>query len=369
MAGGKTPAPREASVPGGQEVRGTGAAGRGGKGPAGRAAAKSASAARGGAGPSRGAAPQVPPTIIDDPADDGQRAARNGWSCSSSAPSVAGPARSASAPPDEESDAVKVAGPKGRRRLWSEALDVLGLKAILGVSAHVAARGTRTKRFQEAADAFNAHPQAAFTTKKNTLRDHFNQLRKQFSAADKKKASQSGQEEQLSERDRILADMVDAMDEVERLQDAKKGTETKKNQKLAADGLMVRKLAIERHGKRVKVGDGGSGAGADALDDSTEAASTGGPSSRKRRRRDVMDPDDDDFIEVLERSESRRDEREKAQIAEAKQERRFRRDVLARRDAADRELRARLDRLERVQREDRDAHLEVLVEILRKLRE
>ncbi|GAB0498529.1 hypothetical protein MMPV_009875 [Pyropia vietnamensis] len=46
-------------MPGGQEVRGTGAAGRGGKGPAGRAAAKSASAARGGAGPSRGAAPQV----------------------------------------------------------------------------------------------------------------------------------------------------------------------------------------------------------------------------------------------------------------------------------------------------------------------
>lgn len=314
-----------------------------------------------------------PPTIMDVPADHGQRPARNGSSCSSSAPSVAGPARSASAPPDEESEGGKVAQPKGRRRHWSEAQDVLGLKAILGVSAHVAARGTRTKRFQEAADAFNAHPQAAFTTKGKTLRDHFNQLRKQFSAADNKKASQSGQEEQLSERDKILADMVDAMDEVERLQDAEKGTETKKNKKLAADGLVVRKLAMERHGKSVKVGDGGSGAAADALDDSAEAASMGGPSSRKRRRRDVVDPDEDDFIEVLERSESRRDQREKAQIAEAKkereEERQYRRDELARRDAADRELRARLDRLERVQREDRDAHLEVLAEILRKLRE
>lgn len=59
---------------------------------------------------------------------------------------VAGPARSASAPPDEESDGGKVARPKGRRRHWSEAQDVLGLKAILGVSAHVAARGTRTKQ-------------------------------------------------------------------------------------------------------------------------------------------------------------------------------------------------------------------------------
>lgn len=40
----------------------------------------------------------------------------------------------------------KVARPKGRCRHWSEAQDVLGLKAILGVSAHVAARGTRTKQ-------------------------------------------------------------------------------------------------------------------------------------------------------------------------------------------------------------------------------
>lgn len=48
--------------------------------------------------------------------------------------------------PPTESDGGKVARPKGRRRHWSEAQDVLGLKAILGVSAHVAARGTRTKQ-------------------------------------------------------------------------------------------------------------------------------------------------------------------------------------------------------------------------------
>lgn len=74
-----------------------------------------------------------------------RRCAAIQWTACGDCP-VAGPARSASTPPDEESDGGKVARPKGRRRHWSEAQDVLGLKAILGVSAHVAARGTRTKQ-------------------------------------------------------------------------------------------------------------------------------------------------------------------------------------------------------------------------------
>lgn len=224
----------------------------------------------------------------------------------------------------------------------------LGLKAIVGVSAHVAMRGTRTKRFEAAASAFNAHPQAAFKTRGKTLRDHFNLLRKQFSAADKKRASQSGKGEELSERDKILADMLEAVDEIERQQKADKSQETRKHQKLAADGLSVRKMAIVRRANRpVIVGEDGGGGAVNGPDATADTANTAGSSRGKRLRRDVMDLDQDVFLDVLERSELRRQQWEKEQLECV--ERRF-------------------ERLERAHREERAAHLRVLEEMARRLR-
>lgn len=73
----------------------------------------------------------------------------------------------------------------------------------------------RTKRFGDAARTFYAHSRAAFETNRKRLRDHFNLLRKQVSSADKKKARKTSQEDGLSERDKILVDMVQAMEKLE----------------------------------------------------------------------------------------------------------------------------------------------------------
>jgi len=55
------------------------------------------------------------------------------------------------------------------RRKWREEHDKLALDAIRGAKAHSAAHGQKLKRFEEAADVFNQHPQAIFDVNAKAL--------------------------------------------------------------------------------------------------------------------------------------------------------------------------------------------------------
>lgn len=219
---------------------------------------------------------------------------------------------------------------------------MLALKAILTSSAHVAPRGQRLKRFEDAADAFNKHPQAAFKTSGKNLLDHFATISSQLSREDKKKARRTGEEEDTSERDKLLADMVDAAEALRAQEEAAKGAAAEKEKKLEADGLAVRELAMERRRRKLKEGTNDD-------EDVEEAQSTSAPTrGKKRRYREHDDTDDGDILEVLERSERRREIREEKQMAlmekRLEEQRQAQRDEQQKREAADR---AREERQER----------------------
>lgn len=119
-------------------------------------------------------------------------------------------------------------------------------------SAHVAPRGLRLRRFEDAAATFNDHPQAAFKTSGKNLLDHFTKISSQFSDEDKRKARETGQKEEPSKRDKILADMIDAAEVLQAEEDATKGEAAEAKRKLDAVGLAVRELATGRRHRQPK---------------------------------------------------------------------------------------------------------------------
>lgn len=251
-----------------------------------------------------------------------------------------------------------VAGPaaapasKGKRRTWLTDQDVLALKAILTSSAHVAPRGQRLKRFEAAATTFNDHPQAAFKTSGKNLLDHFNKISSQFSAEDKAKARQTGQEEELSERDKILSDMIEAAEVLQAEEDAAKGEAAETKKKLDAEGLAVRELAMQRRHRQPK-----ENAPDDEEEIEEQQPSSASRRGKKRRTREIDDIEGGDLLALLDRSERRLEQRADKQMEQI--DKRFEEQRKAR-EAADR------DREERQDRKD-EMFLSVLGELARKL--
>jgi len=250
------------------------------------------------------------------------------------------------------------------RRRWTPSDDLLGVKAVVALSAHVAPYGERTRRFFSAAEAFNAHPQDSFQTDGKHLRDRFVLLAKNFSAKDKTEARRTGQEEEVSELTKILIDVVDNMEDYERRAVQGRNEENAKEAKLVADGETIRRLAVERRRDRSN-GAATSSGGKDnkAKDNLNHAGSSPGGrpssagSSRCRRR---AEDDDDELLAVLERSEQRRMEMftKNAEMQERRweQDRKERVDEVARHEARDAEARA-----------ERAAHVRRMDALVRKL--
>lgn len=138
----------------------------------------------------------------------------------------------------------------GKRREWTMDQHLLALKAITTVPAHVAPRGHGVKRFEEAASVFNQRPQAAFQMSGKILRDHYINISAQFVADNKREERRTGHEVVLSEREKLLADIVEAGNALRAQEDAAKCEGTEEKQKQDAAGQAVRVMAMERLRKR-----------------------------------------------------------------------------------------------------------------------
>ncbi|KAK1869605.1 hypothetical protein I4F81_012078 [Pyropia yezoensis] len=206
--------------------------------------------------------------------------------------------------------------------------DVFTLKAILTSSTNVAPRVQRLKRFEDEAPAFNDHPQ--------------------FSDEDKRKARQTEQEEELSERDKILADMIDAAEVLQAEKDATKGEAAEAKRMLDAERLAVRELAMGRRHRQPKEKTTND-------EEENEDQSTTAPWRGKKRSTREIDDLDNDLLGLLERSERRQEMRADKQMEQI--DKRFEEQA---REASDRQREERQDRKD-------ERLLSVLGEIARKL--
>lgn len=264
---------------------------------------------------------------------------------------------------------------KPRRRWLHECHDVLGVKDVIGAAAHVPPRGKTIERFEAAAAAFNAHPQAPFVTDGKHLRDRFHLLREQYEKKDKDEAAETGQERGESELDKLLADAIDAMNDAKAQAGAERGEATRKEQKLIADGAAIRQAAMEGRATRCATTDAPSPSPTRSAAD-TRAPLSSSPLAGKRRA--PPDADEDGILLTLARQKERRMElaarqadmaARQADLAEKRilAERDKHKKEMTRRDRADAERCERQERIDAEARQERVANMQLIAALVQKL--
>ena len=95
------------------------------------------------------------------------------------------------------------------RRLWKPEHDKMAVDAIRAAKVHVAPNGKKTKRFEQAAEMFNQHPQAVdFSINSKTLSDRWSTLKKAFAVKNAADESATGTEPSWTLAEMVLIDAV-----------------------------------------------------------------------------------------------------------------------------------------------------------------
>jgi len=250
------------------------------------------------------------------------------------------------------------------RRLWRPEHDKMAVDAIRAAKAHVAPHGKKTKRFEQAADIFNQHPQAVdFSINSKALSDRWSTLKKAFAVKNAADESATGTEPSWTPAEMVLIDAVPEAQAHADLEKASRDEVTKKEERLVAQGEAIRKMAMERRGGLMRgpaAAPGGSTAGPNPSAGGSSDDEVVTPARTTRHRKRAFVDDEDDVVGILERSEKRQAAQAERQMQLA--ERRLDHERKMYEDEA-----ARRDRAEAAQRDERKAQQELLVALARKL--
>lgn len=140
---------------------------------------------------------------------------------------------------------------KKRRMRFSSTFDILLLKAVTAVDAHLAPHGESQKRFDEALGLFTASlPAAALQgmcqPSWKTLNDRFKKIVADHRIAVKRNGAASGIIEVRGERELLLDDIVLAVDEWEEGRRAERDERTELDRRLREAGETIRSNALGR---------------------------------------------------------------------------------------------------------------------------
>ena len=138
---------------------------------------------------------------------------------------------------------------RGKRRMWTEEIDVPLLKEIVAREAHTASYGQGRGRFEAVASSLNSHPifvKCGFRTDWKHARDRFKLVVQQFKKQDAASARKSGVEEEYGERKKLLLDILDDLEEREHNVALRRSNNAAKVKKLQADGEVIRNAALGR---------------------------------------------------------------------------------------------------------------------------
>lgn len=176
----------------------------------------------------------------------------------------------------------KAVGAKAVRVRFTGEEKMILLKEVIASGAHVAAYGTKEKKFEEAVEKINANPRFRVTLKTRAAQEKFNNMIKEFHKRDNKDRRKTGSSDEMSEEDQLLSSIVDAVDDLQ---------EAEKSEKGKAAEAEARKRAASNRVLAMANGDS-SGGVADGEDSVENGAMNGDedkeeetPRGRKRRRK------------------------------------------------------------------------------------
>lgn len=188
----------------------------------------------------------------------------------------------------------------GKRIRFTEAWDVILLKSVIASKAHVAARGTSQRKFEETLDIFISNSpkdRLAVVTAPTwkTIYERFKKIVADHRANTRESKAASGVAEDETERTQLLDDIVEEMDDTAELRRTERNEKTKKDQELLEAGEAIRAQAV---------GDG-EGTNSKTDDTNVERRNQKHTPSRKRAKRDAFDSEEEESEWVRSHLEAR----------------------------------------------------------------
>lgn len=192
-----------------------------------------------------------------------------------------------------------------RRIRFGPDLDVILLKSVIACDAHVAEHGTSQQKFEEALTVFisstpRGRLQNVTSPTWKTIYERFKKVVSDYRASDRRDSIASRVEENRSERDLLLDDIIQHQDEHQETQRNERNERTETERRLQEAGDRIRTAAVQR----------ASAVGpSDDADEVNEVSSSVNPRSlngRYKRRREVVEweRDEDEWIKEHMRMQS-----------------------------------------------------------------
>lgn len=169
-------------------------------------------------------------------------------------------------------------GTKAVRVRFSSDEKIVLLKEVIASGAHVAGYGKKEKKFEEAVEKINANPNFRVTVKTRAVQEKFNSMLKEFRKRDSKDRKKSGVSDDMTEEDKLMSSIIDAVDDMQEAEDVAKGkaAEAESRKRAASDRVLA--MALGENGG----GDADEDISNDINGDDEEADT---PTGRKRRRK------------------------------------------------------------------------------------
>ena len=146
-------------------------------------------------------------------------------------------------------------GPTNRppvRRKFGEEEDILLLKEIVANGAHAVRRGSQSDKFDEVGTSLNANGVMPWSTDGKHCIDRYRLLIATFRRADRARAATSGAEEEFGEKDQLLSDICNAIDDADERGRLERREASRRDAELQYAGEQVRAAAMSR---RTNAGD------------------------------------------------------------------------------------------------------------------
>ena len=134
----------------------------------------------------------------------------------------------------------------GRRRRWTDELDYLLLQEVSACGAHVSPHGKGKERYSKVAEELNKQESLKFKTDWKHVRDRTKRLLRQFKRDDARRARSSGEEEEVSDMDILLNDMILEVEAHENEAANRRDAVAARMDRLEAEGAEIRNAALRR---------------------------------------------------------------------------------------------------------------------------
>jgi hypothetical protein len=194
---------------------------------------------------------------------------------------------------------------RGMRRKFTDVTDTALLKEVVAHNAHVARRGDSGSVFDAVAISLNETDVLPWRTDGKHCSDRFHLLVRAFRQTDATRRGESGREEEYTEKEQLLQDIVSALDDFNEVRREQQAAASRRDEQLRNAGEAVRAEAMNRGGRATNVNESSNedeNQGTAREEPGSRSGNSTDSSRRPKRKRDGFSEEwMDGLLEIEER--------------------------------------------------------------------